>query len=72
MRIREEDSLSVPNESAGVVLATLTRIPEVYAARWQNGRVYWKVDVPPHEELCAHLKIRRKVERAVALHEVQK
>lgn len=65
-----EDSLPVPVEDAGVVLASLTRIPQVWDLRWSEGRVHWKVDVPRGEESCAHLEIRRVIDRCLSTHRV--
>jgi hypothetical protein len=69
---RLTDSLPVPRESAGKVLASLARRPELESYKWSedNARVAWTLDVPPSEASCVHLVVRRVVERVLALHDI--
>lgn len=53
---------------AGYALTVLSRQSELDEYGWQEGRVWWVLNVPKKERDAANLKIRRLVEKAVSLH----
>lgn len=62
------DNMVCDPTDAGYALTVLSRQTTLDEFGWQEGRVWWTVNVPKKERDAANGAIRKLVEKALSLH----